>query len=71
VRRAAQPDAGGRWPGDLAGMAWGGACRCAPAQGDARASPIGEDDVLAVSSRVGNVKNNDPSLIERIAAILT
>jgi hypothetical protein len=30
--------------------------------------PLGGDDVLAGSARVGNVKNNDPTLIEPIAA---
>jgi len=34
-------------PGDVAGLAGGGARRRSPAQGPARALSIGEDDMLA------------------------
>ena len=40
--------------------------RLVAAQGAARALPVGRTDLLAVSARVGNVKNNDPSLIEPV-----
>jgi putative SOS response-associated peptidase YedK len=37
-----------------------------PAQGTARALPSDEMICWPVSARVGNVKNNDPSLIEPV-----
>jgi hypothetical protein len=36
--------------------------------GGSSAGPGGEEKIWPVSARVGNVKNNDPSLIERVAA---
>src|SRR5262249_12182888 len=53
--------------GNLAGLAWGRACGRLPSQGGA---PFPSDEMTCwpVSGRVGNVKNNDASLIERIAA---
>jgi putative SOS response-associated peptidase YedK len=69
MRRAAQSDAGGPCPRDVAGLARGGAGRTAGTEGLVCPVPVGGCMTCwPVSARVGNVKNNDPSLIEPIAA---
>jgi len=67
VRRVARSDAGHSRSSELAGLAWEGAHRSSAAEGDARALPVRRDDVWPVRARVGNVKNNDASLIEPLA----
>jgi hypothetical protein len=51
------------WP-----VAWGAAGGCIRAQGPACAVSIRGDDMLAGERAGGNVKNNDATLIEPIAA---
>jgi hypothetical protein len=45
-----------------------GTCRCAPAEGHAYPLSVRRDDELAYQRAGRNVKNNDPSLVEPIAA---
>jgi putative SOS response-associated peptidase YedK len=55
-------------PPQTAGLAWRGARRSAAAQAVLAPYPSDEMTCWPVSPRVGNVKNNDASLIEPIAA---
>jgi putative SOS response-associated peptidase YedK len=66
MRGAAQPDARGIETGRLALVARRAADRAGAGQG--AADPYPSDGMIAwpVSPRVGNVKNNDPSLIEPV-----
>ena len=68
VRAAAQPDARGLAP--EAWPAWLGEEPADPAQPKSLLVPYPSGGMVCwpVSTRVGNVKNNDPSLIEPIAA---
>jgi hypothetical protein len=74
VRGAARSHAGRSEARSVAGVARRGAGGRAPAQVPARALPGRRNDLLAGehagrSTPVGNVKNNDPGLIEPIAAV--
>ncbi len=66
MRRAPQPDARGAEAGRLAAVARRTARRAAAAQ--ALLAPYLTEGMIAwpVSPRVGNVKNNDPGLVEPI-----
>jgi hypothetical protein len=64
--RAPRPDAHRPEARLMAGLARRTASGRALTQVPARARSVGRDDVLAIGLRVGNVKNNDPSLIEPI-----
>jgi hypothetical protein len=67
VRRIAQSDAGGSGAGNVAGLARGG--DLGPARLKALLAPYPSEGMTCwpVSPRVGNVKNNDPSLVEPVA----
>jgi hypothetical protein len=67
VRRDPQSDASCAEAHGVVGLARGGALGPAPAQSLARLYSSEEMTCWPVSARVGNVKNNDPSLIEPIA----
>jgi hypothetical protein len=67
MRRATRPNAGGLAAGDMAGLARGRARRSARVQSASRTVSIRGMTCWPVSTRVGNVQNNDPSLIEPIA----
>ena len=65
MRGASQPDAGGLKARGVPRLAWREARRRAP-QLKALLTPYPSDEMMCwpVSPRAGNVKNNDPSLIE-------
>jgi hypothetical protein len=67
VRGASQPDAGGPQSRDLA--AWLGEEPADARQLKGLLAPYPSEEMFAwpIGPRVGNVKNNDPSLVEPIA----
>jgi len=68
MRRGTQPNAGGPWAD--AWPAWLGEEPVDPRQLKALLAPYPSEAMTCwpVSARVGNVKNNDPTLIEPTAA---
>ena len=69
MRRASQPHAGGPRPSCVA-AAWLGEEPADARQLKAVLAPYPSEEMTCwpVSTRVGNVKNNDPSLIEPLSA---
>jgi hypothetical protein len=66
MRPNPQPHAGDLAAGGVVGVARRRGCRAGTAEGSARAMPADGMDMWPVSARVGNVRNNDPSLIEPV-----